>query len=51
MSSQATSADRGRRVRMRKMMSVVDRVSLGLMYALVVCVLPATAVGFLSRTV
>jgi HD-like signal output (HDOD) protein len=51
MSSQATSADRGRRARITKIMSVVDRVGLGLMYALVVAVLPLTAVGFLNRTV
>ncbi len=51
MSYQANSADRAPRSRMRKVMAVVDRVGLGLMYALVIAVLPVTAVGFLTRTV
>ena len=51
MSSQATPATCGRRERMRKVMSVVDRTGLGLMYALIIIMLPVTAVGFLNRTV
>ena len=51
MSLQTTSAERGRRARMSKVMSVVDRVGLGLFYALAIAVLPVTAVGFLTRTV
>ena len=51
MSSQTTSAKGGRRARMRKVMLVVDRVGLGLIYALAIAVLPLTAVGFLTRTV
>lgn len=51
MSLQATTAPRGGRIQMRKVMSVVDRVGLGLMYALVIAVLPLAAVGFLARIV
>lgn len=51
MSSQTTSAEGGRHARKRTIMSVVDRVALGLMYALVIAVLPVTAVGFITRTV
>jgi hypothetical protein len=51
MSFQATSIDRGWRERMRKVMSMVDRVALGLMYSLVIAMLPLTAVSVLTRTV
>ena len=51
MSDQVTSANCGRRTRLRKVMSAVDRASLGLMYALFVAMLPIAAVGFLTRTV
>jgi hypothetical protein len=48
MSSQA---DFEARSRVRKVLKVVDRIGLGLIYAFVIAVLPFTAVGYLSRTV
>jgi hypothetical protein len=50
MSYQATFVARGRPA-LRKVMSVVDRVGLGLIYALVITVLPLSAVSVLTRTV
>ena len=49
MSSQATAADR--RDRVKKIMSIVDKAALGLVFTFAVAVLPFTAVGFLARTV
>jgi hypothetical protein len=51
MSPKATTAISGRRDRMKKVMSAVDRVSLGLMYALFIAVLPISAVGFVTHTI
>jgi hypothetical protein len=51
MSIQTTSIDRGWRERVRKVMSVVDQVSLGLMYSLVIAMLPVAAASVLTRTV
>ena len=49
MSSQATAT--GRPDRVKKFMSIVDKAALGMMYAIVIAVVPITAVGFLTRTV
>ena len=49
MSSHTTSANG--RARMSRIMWVVDRVGLGLMYSLVIAVLPVAAVGLFTRTV
>jgi hypothetical protein len=51
MSSQATSANREARSRVRKVIQVVDRIGLWLIYVFVIAVLPLAAVGHLTRTV
>jgi hypothetical protein len=51
MSTESTSAVRGERVRLRKFAKLVDRVSLGLLYAFVIALIPVSAIEFLSRTV
>ena len=50
MSFPTTFVDREWPARLRKVMSAVDRVGLGLMYVLIIAMLPISAVSVLTRT-
>jgi hypothetical protein len=45
------TAEHGRRARLKRVMAIVDRAGLGLLYAVVIAVVPFATLDLLSRTV